>query len=71
MVYTYAGVAYCQFPMWRKEGTCLRELEKEKEDGVQFHYGGTGGHFACACVHPLNDSGVGASNLMAGSRKLA
>ena len=28
-------------------------------------------HFACACVHPLNDNSVGASNLMAGNRKLA
>ena len=26
----------------------------------------TGGHFACACVNPLNDNSVGASNLMAG-----
>ena len=25
----------------------------------------TGGHFACACVHPLNDNSVGVSNLMA------
>ena len=32
---------------------------------------GTGGHFACACVNPLNDNSVGASNLMAGNRKLA
>ena len=32
---------------------------------------GTGGHFACACVNPLNDNNVGASNLMAGNRKLA
>ena len=31
----------------------------------------TGGHFACACVHPLNDNSVGASNLMAGNQKLA
>ena len=31
---------------------------------------GTGGHFACACVNPLNDNSVGASNLMAGNRKL-
>ena len=31
----------------------------------------TGGHFACACVHTLNDNSVGASNLMAGNRKLA
>ena len=31
----------------------------------------TGGHFACACVHPLNDNSVGTSNLMAGNRKLA
>ena len=31
----------------------------------------TGGHFGCACVHPLNDNSVGASNLMAGKRKLA
>ena len=31
----------------------------------------TGGHFACACLHPLNDNSVGASNLMAGNRKLA
>ena len=31
----------------------------------------TGGHFACACVNPLNDNIVGASNLMAGNRKLA
>ena len=31
----------------------------------------TGGHFACACVNPLNDNNVGASNLMAGNRKLA
>ena len=31
----------------------------------------TGGHFACACVHPLNDNSVGASNLIAGNRKLA
>ena len=30
-----------------------------------------GGHFACACVNPLNDKSVGASNLMAGNRKLA
>ena len=29
----------------------------------------TGGHFACGCVHPLNDNNVGASNLMAGNRK--
>ena len=33
--------------------------------------GVTGGHFACACVNPLNDNSVGASNLMAGNRKLA
>ena len=32
---------------------------------------GTGGHFACACVNPLNDNSVGASNLMVGNRKLA
>ena len=31
----------------------------------------TGGHFACACVNPLNDNSVGATNLMAGNRKLA
>ena len=31
----------------------------------------TGGHFAWACVNPLNDNSVGASNLMAGNRKLA
>ena len=31
----------------------------------------TQGHFACACVHPQNDNSVGASNLMAGNRKLA
>ena len=31
----------------------------------------TGGHFACACMNPLNDNSVGASNLMAGNRKLA
>ena len=31
----------------------------------------TGGHFACSCVHPLNDNSVGASNLMAANRKLA
>ena len=31
----------------------------------------TGGHFACACVNPLNDNSVVASNLMAGNRKLA
>ena len=31
----------------------------------------TGGHFACECVNPLNDNSVGASNLMAGNRKLA
>ena len=34
-------------------------------------FGTTGGHFACACVNPLNDNSVGASNLMAGNRKLA
>ena len=31
----------------------------------------TGGHFACACVHPLNDNSVGTSNLMVGNQKLA
>ena len=31
----------------------------------------TGGHFAWACVNPLNDNNVGPSNLMAGNRKLA
>ena len=31
----------------------------------------TEGHFACACLHPLNDNSVGASNLVAGNRKLA
>ena len=31
----------------------------------------TGGHFACVCVHPLNDNSVGASNLIAGNQKLA
>ena len=31
----------------------------------------TRGHFACACVNPLNDNSVVASNLMAGNRKLA
>ena len=31
----------------------------------------TRGHFACACVNPQNDNSVGASNLMAGNRKLA
>ena len=31
----------------------------------------TGGHFARACVNPLNDNSVGASNLMARNRKLA
>ena len=30
----------------------------------------TGGRFACACVNPLNDRSVGASNLMAGNQKL-
>ena len=29
----------------------------------------TGGHFAGACVHLLNDNSVGASNLIAGNRK--
>ena len=31
----------------------------------------TGGHFACACVNPLNNNSLGASNLMAGNRELA
>ena len=31
----------------------------------------TRGHFACACVIPLNDSSVGASHLMVVNRKLA
>ena len=31
----------------------------------------TGGHFAWACVNPLNDNSVGASNLMEGNRKHA
>ena len=31
----------------------------------------TGGHFACACVHPQNNNSVDASNLKAGNRKLA
>ena len=31
----------------------------------------TGGILASACVHPLNDNSVVASNLMAGNRKLA
>ena len=33
VVYRYAGVAQCQFPMWRKEGICRKELEKEEKDG--------------------------------------
>ena len=37
----------------------------------QYYCGLTGGHFACACVNPLNDNSLGASNLMAGNRKLA
>ena len=40
-------------------------------DCVHHHTRWTGGHFACACVNPLNDNSVGASNLMAGNRKLA
>ena len=38
--------------------------------GKMSQYRKTGGHFACACVNPLNDNSVGASNLMAGNRKL-
>ena len=34
VVYRYAGVAQCQFPMWRKEGMiCREELEKEEKGG--------------------------------------
>ena len=43
---------------------------KWKPQGWQF-LRVTGGNFACACVNPLNDNSVGASNLMAGNRKLA
>ena len=39
--------------------------------GCGVNVGVTGGHFACACVNPLNDNSVGASNLMAGNRKLS
>ena len=42
-----------------------------KMSSVTTLYGKTGGHFACACKTPLNDNSVGASNLMAGNRKLA
>ena len=31
----------------------------------------TRGHFACACVHTVNDNSVGASNVVAGNRELA
>ena len=44
---------------------------KFTECGFASYSGVTGGHFACACVNPLNDNRVGASNLMAGNRKLA
>ena len=36
-----------------------------------FVFSGTGDNFARACVHPRNDSRVGASTLMPGNRKLA
>ena len=40
------------------------ELDRKQRDP-------TGGHFACACVNPLNNNSVGASNLTAGNRKLS
>ena len=61
---------------------CRRRLRKDrKRTAMRFGHKSfyrfgirsclTGGHFACACVHPLNDNSVGASNLMAGNRKLS
>ena len=51
------------------ERVYLREIHSRAFSDV--HYTPTGGHFACAFVHPLNDNSVGASYPMAGNRKLA
>ena len=50
---------------------CPLKLPNMSTMSQQFLFVATGGHFACACVNPLNDSSVGSSNLMAGNRKLA
>ena len=55
---------------WSQTCCIMREMQIENS----FHLNTaqpTGGHFACACVNPLNDNSLGASNLMAGNRKLA
>ena len=52
-------------------GSCLPSLQVTDSTNLLYHLHTTGGHFACACVNPLNDNSVGASNLMAGNRKLA
>ena len=57
--YCTACMAYMCVPRLSSKKTAVKALNL------------TGGHFACACVNALNDNSVGASNLMAGNRKLA
>ena len=70
---------------WYKELVCIyphyyaqfsrEELVNRNQDNkfsaMDNETAATGGHFARACVHPLNDNSVGALNLMARSRNLA
>ena len=48
-----------------------KQQQRQQQNNAEINWNTTGGCFACTCVHPLSDNGVGASDLMAGKQKLA
>ena len=56
----------------RKKSYVKKEKKQRKQqNNAEINWNTTVGRFACACVHPLSDNGMGASDLMAGKQKLA
>ena len=48
-----------------------KQQQWQQQNNAEINWNTTGGCFACACVHPLSDNSVSASDLMAGNQKLA
>ena len=47
-----------------------QQQQRQRQNNAEINWNTTVGCFACACVHPLSDNSVGASDLMAGNQKL-
>ena len=48
-----------------------KQQKRQQQNNAEINWNTAVGRFASACVHPLSDSSVGASDLMAGKQKLA